>query len=1567
MLSWQSSRFRSTFKIISIIVIEIFILSNFPIPLNEFTPLEKVHSVVKDSVEGLNIRSLAGLPSPLKAKAESRQLNSVFCQEAPNSYLVPPLLSGGQAQSARKRVIEEARVLAEGTPTKSSFIASAQSFHISGTQRKDNYGDGNAIKIRDSSGGDSIISMDGGASVFNLVPEIMKQATQRYAQGLNDGERITLTVEGEYLPETKIRFVVREIKGRTFLIQAEIITKTQGAIITGLENALAQADLSEPPSDKPYVIAMVKSSPRLFGNCLGDGFIYINEAFFKLHTISKKYLLQVGLEHELYHEALVFERAVLARMLHVDKEDITELTLKAGIGSYTFTYKLKGDGTEQTTEIRADEMLDKFQGKLDSFQDKVESLHRQNDIERLVEIAEEKEETRINIFLELRQLNKSGVITLNFLEEASRFALRHVYSFNYAKTEMEKLATAGKDFTAVVFDGDAIKKRNDALGKKIVDWMIYEMACNFADIASMLKKEPDSLNMVPFRRGGDEFGSVFESDGLSETDIRVILDIARLSLPHRIRKTYGAFYLFPEDPLYKGREDEIMNVLQELDDRGVIAAFDRVGERISVLYIKDRLEELDEAFKQLGYREGVFSVISEELSEVAVLTGSMGALYVDGKMRSAIEQTGRSLNADTFMAGANIALSEAKKISQAPQLYERKKGDRNHVFSYFEGLDVNSWFHEWGNIMPGLRSLSAIFTNSADQDTIEQDIKQNSYSLPFGDRDTVVPCVLNYQALRGKIDYDRKMERDSAGRLIALDIQWGDFRALIDKPGTFAEAVQREEKLGNIHKGAYLRGFYKFGMLNEELPGHMFDADWAIRIFGYLINMEVEKLFGSDFEIEIARAPPGQSPDRFYAWVKLRRDSQIKPEALDEYLKTQLPTLLNIIERTLQKYTLFGSNLALYQAKAASLQATVVPIQQEIGMTYEVIDRLSPIPVEDREDEIDPEASREFYEARLMRDEDVMVTEDGHRIVFYNEENKQQKPAMAKFEELKRINALKALLEAMPQEVEDYSLTLKVLYISVLMGSGFEGRDFTFEELTRRIIPATVNYDLSVFNKTIATILRDIKAKRTFELEAAISKPAEAPKDYLANPQKDLSRIYEKIVSAKNMPTAAVTAQATSAIDREAPLIVTQDYKYGSVEEIVELLGLSKHDDVLDIGCGTGFISIGIADRVANITGIDNAGNISLAERIARYSKHPRVKAAINGDETVDMDSLISEIELENAETSRAPNLQFFAGGAEDMSMFGDNSFTKAIYRDVHNFILSDKRSIAIDEILRIMKEGGFIYARSRVGATDEDANRLWGEFEERASKQNIKLEKVSLIKGVVVIKIVSKEIKGYSTSPLASLVMVGPIAKGVAEEIPDLSNLIKAVGNAEKTEIKETGQTIAISFNTLSLSYKGGSTYAMFDVIEALTLARALGNKLVVFSQTETVTKQEIIESLRAIGAPETLLGEIDIRAGKEARSIDTNKLSALISNSDDYIDIQNKLGSTEEVEYGILLNHGIALDQIPSLLKGISYLMALNGTLKVENKDTFILNLIGPVIGGQIPNYATTLEVADKIREKL
>ena len=119
----------------------------------------------------------------------------------------------------------------------------------------------------------------------------------------------------------------------------------------------------------------------------------------------------------------------------------------------------------------------------------------------------------------------------------------------------------------------------------------------------------------------------------------------------------------------------------------------------------------------------------------------------------------------------------------------------------------------------------------------------------------------------------------------------------------------------------------------------------------------------------------------------------------------------------------------------------------------------------------------------------------------------------------------------------------------------------------------------------------------------------------------------------------------------------------------------------------------------------------------------------------------------------------------------------------------------------------------------------------------------------------------------------------------------------------------------------------------------------------------------------PEILLSSLEIVAGEEAvGEIDRSNLSALISNRDDYPDIQDKLGASEQTEYGMLENHNIALLEIPSMLSGIVYLMVQNGTLKVENANGFISKLVGSVADGQIPNYYTaTLDAADKIRENL
>ncbi len=416
------------------------------------------------------------------------------------------------------------------------------------------------------------------------------------------------------------------------------------------------------------------------------------------------------------------------------------------------------------------------------------------------------------------------------------------------------------------------------------------------------------------------------------------------------------------------------------------------------------------------------------------LTSSIGVLYVDENMRRAIEKANRPLHSDTFMAGANTALSKAKEESLAPKGHQRKKGNRIHMVTYSDDLDVDSWFHERLSILSPGRNLPTIFFNQNDQFKIEDNFKEEGLSGEdeYTQPDNVVPIVHSFESMKRIMDKDQRPD----DRLIAFDILWGDIDTWKDMLGHFGEAVERERAQGRIHKGrSYLLNFYKFGMLNSELGLKMFDADWAIKVFGYIVNEQVRKKFGDNFELVIARAPPGASPDRFYVRVRLSEPGTvaINPDELDVYLRKELPALLQAIREQIADYTHFCNPNSFTSLKSASLRATVAPIQQGAGNTFAIMDRLSPVPVEYPEGQMDEAVADEFSkDARLLpNNEDIIITDDGHRIVFYNKGSEQQKLAMKKFEEDKRRNALKSLIDSLSVTKEDYSRTLRRLYREV--------------------------------------------------------------------------------------------------------------------------------------------------------------------------------------------------------------------------------------------------------------------------------------------------------------------------------------------------------------------------------------------------------------------------------------------------------------------------------------------------------------------------------------------------------
>ncbi|MFH0838959.1 MAG: ATP-binding protein [Candidatus Omnitrophota bacterium] len=219
-------------------------------------------------------------------------------------------------------------------------LASAQSFRIPAESRANHYLDEQTITVVDAQGQEQIVSQ-------NDIT-VLRQAVAQY-NNTEEGTLVTLNIKAK-----DIQFTVVRKQGVTFLVQSDVITKTEGEIGSALEAALAQEDLQGLSKDEPYIITTVTCSPRLFGNCTKDRFIYINESFFNLDTQAKSLLLQTGLEHELYHEvtgegasiegqlrARDMRRLIeTARQKHINLPAVLKRINNAGVINYEFEFEI---------------------------------------------------------------------------------------------------------------------------------------------------------------------------------------------------------------------------------------------------------------------------------------------------------------------------------------------------------------------------------------------------------------------------------------------------------------------------------------------------------------------------------------------------------------------------------------------------------------------------------------------------------------------------------------------------------------------------------------------------------------------------------------------------------------------------------------------------------------------------------------------------------------------------------------------------------------------------------------------------------------------------------------------------------------------------------------------------------------------------------------------------------------------------------------------------------------------------------------------------------------------------
>ncbi len=473
------------------------------------------------------------------------------------------------------------------------------------------------------------------------------------------------------------------------------------------------------------------------------------------------------------------------------------------------------------------------------------------------------------------------------------------------------------------------------------------------------------------------------------------------------------------------------------------------------MYNKNRPEEVEALKEKIGV------TLTEEVGDKFALTGSIGVVKADSNVRAAIANELRRIGKlgdgearirlAHIMGGANTALAIAKKEVEKRKAHQKAKGDRVHVLSSSGDLRIDEWFQ-------GADGIASIFHEDIQQEEIQTAFDESE--IPDNERDVQVPTVYSDAALREKV------YSNPSGIIFALDALWGHER--FDEFAAFTE-----ETLKKPHKGcSELKGWYKFGMLNDALPKMMHDADWVIRLFGYVVNARVRELFNSDaYEVYIARAPPGQSPDRFLVWITSKDEARHKLSI--DSLKNDLPILLEDVAEEIASYSI-----------RASLQATVVPIQEKPPMTFGLIDRLSKLPVdydeglEDGEDKkMYQPVLKPFKEAMLNTGENVIITEDEHRIVVYDEENahiEDMEAALSRFIALRRQYALKALDGAMPEETEYYHGTLREIYADIV---GLD-KNLPFFEA---VIPDEMSF--VVAEKLIIEQIKNRRAKRLAEIQ----------------------------------------------------------------------------------------------------------------------------------------------------------------------------------------------------------------------------------------------------------------------------------------------------------------------------------------------------------------------------------------------------------------------------------------------------------------------------------------------------
>lgn len=545
-------------------------------------------------------------------------------------------------------------------------------------------------------------------------------------------------------------------------------------------------------------------------------------------------------------------------------------------------------------------------------------------------------------------------------------------TFERAKALVKELLK-NNSFVVAMMDGNRIKKRNHAFDKDVVDQMLIVMVTSLLKIAQSCKNQAHPIPLYIFRRGGDEFGIIIESEGLTPKDIEVLLTSIQLDFPKKLAQQYGLMTIHATGTEKKESLQKIKECLIPLKKRGIVKAIGDIRGWLAVLYQKDQGTELILATKKVNK-----TIIYKEIQpEVLAMTASVGALAINEIVIRSIEDAKKSVDLETIMAGVHFALKRAKT----------KPADQNALAMLGidqTPIDPQKWFH--------LQNASdqtpfSLFKNPNRKSELSRLLSPETSPLPEDERDHQVPSFYDESSLR------RKIEQIPYGFLVIIDSFWS--------LESF-DSVSRNHN-GN-HKGnSYLKGFYKFNILNTELPGEMDDADWVIRIFGICIQRVIERhaSLNERFEIQFARAAPGKSPDRFLIWFNPKEG--VLP--LDKRLRESLPKILSDIEQEISQEIVLG----------ASLQATVVPVQSPVSLTFMIADELCnlyvdytnpPDPLENPL-KMNAEVAKVMKEATLQpNQQDVIITPENHRIVYYNSSDSQQKTARDQFISLRGEHAL---------------------------------------------------------------------------------------------------------------------------------------------------------------------------------------------------------------------------------------------------------------------------------------------------------------------------------------------------------------------------------------------------------------------------------------------------------------------------------------------------------------------------------------------------------------------------------